>query len=205
MKRPQIVLVLVFTCLSTLSAIGQDVGFGIFAGPNFYTLRRDFQGDVIYAGSSAKQNLKYHVGAFADFNFSSELGLVANIVYQNRTVSLGEDVQLNYLEVNPLLKFDVNSSYGSGFYLKGGFRYSYLLSAKTVKEDVDVQDNFKTSNIGLVGGFGVDITNYMGLELLVDYSPMNIYNDIEAIAITSRLIGGNFRVLFYIEKIINTK
>ncbi len=205
MKLPQIVLVLVVTFFSTVMSMAQNIGFGVLGGPNFYVIRKDFQGDVTYGGSSAKQNIKYHLGAFVDVNFSSELGLVGNFLYQNRTISLDSDVQLLYLDVNPLLKFDVNGSYGSGFYFKGGFRYSHLLSAETVKEELDIQETIKSSNIGLIGGFGVDVSNFLGLELLVDYSPMNTYKDVGDVSITSRMVGGNFRVIFYIERIVNTR
>ena len=205
MRRPQTLLALIFICFSSISTLCQDIGFGVLGGPNFYTIRRESNGDVIYDGTSAKQNLKYHFGAFVDVNFSSNLGVVGNVVYQNRTISLEPDTQFNYLDFNPLLKFDVNQSYGNGFYLKGGFRYSVLLSAKTVEGDIDVQDAFKSSNIGLVGGFGLDVSSFLGLEVLVDYSPMNIVKDVDGASVTSRLVGGNFRLVFYIEKVLNNR
>ena len=206
MKRPQTLLALVFICFSSLTCLCQDIGFGVLGGPNFYTTRVEtLDGDISYDGSSSKTNLHYHFGAFVDFSFSSELGIVGNVVYQNRGLALNPDTKLNYLDINPLLKYDVNRSYGQGFYLKGGLRYSFLLSAKTFEGDMDVKDAFKSSNLGLVGGFGADISNFLGIELLVDYSPMNIFEDVDGESITSRLIGGNVRVVFYIEKVLNNR
>ncbi|MGJ8593141.1 MAG: outer membrane beta-barrel protein [Aquaticitalea sp.] len=206
MKRPQIVSVTFILCFLSLSAFSQNIGFGILGGPNYYTLRVDSSdGETTFDGSSAKKNIQYHVGAFLDVNFSSALGLNGNIVYQRRGLSLDPDTKLEYIDINPLLKFDVNNSYGNGFYLKGGFRYSFLLSAQTFDEDVDVKEAFNNSNIGVVGGFGVDVSDFLGLELLVDYSPMNIFEDVDGASITSRLIGGNFRLVFYIEKVLNNR
>ena len=69
-------------------------------------------------------------------------------------MSLDPDVAFDYLDISAFLKFDVNNSYGSGFYLKVGIRYSLVLSAKTFEGKADVKDAFKNSNFGLVGGFG---------------------------------------------------
>lgn len=204
MKRPPTLLAFISICFCSLTSMSQNIGFGILGGPNYYTTcvnNRD--GGLAYGGSSAKKNVQYHFGGFVDVNISDALGIIGNVIYQKRGLSLDPDVKFGYLDINPLLKFDVNHSYGTGFYLKGGLRYSLLLNAKTFEENIDVKDAFKKSNFGIVGGFGVDVSNYLGVELLVDYSPMNLFEDIECESITSRFIGGNFRVVFYIEKVLN--
>ncbi len=202
MKSPHTLLVL-FIFIS-FASFSQNIGFGILGGPNYYTTRvENIDGELSYDGSSAKKNIQYHFGGFVDVNFSGSLGVIGNIIYQKRGLSLDPDVAFDYLDISPLLKFDVNNSYGSGFYLKGGIRYSLLLSAKTFEGKADVKDAFKNSNFGLVGGFGADAGKYLGIELLVDYSPMNIFEDINGEAITSRLVGANIRILFYFERVFN--
>jgi hypothetical protein len=198
MKKLIILFLPVF--LFTSTAFSQEVSYGFNVGFNYYSFFTETnEGEPKLAETSMSTNLQYHLGGYIDIPIDSNFGIIGNVVYQNRSVELPEnqDTRLDYLDINPLLKYDLNGSYGQGVYLKAGVRYSILLSAKLFEDLQDVSGEFNKSNFGVDLGIGYDITKAFGVELILDYSPTDFSEEI-----TSQLAGVDFRFIIDLQDLL---
>ena len=204
--KKRLIYFMVITGFTSFTLNAQNISYGLNGGINYYTMViEDSRFDrTRFQHSASSTNLQYHFGVFIDYNLNEKIGVIGNIIYQNRSFQPlnNPDTSLKYIDISPLLKFDSNNTYGSGFYFKGGLRYSFLLSAKTIENKIDVKDTFNSTNLGLILGLGMDISKYIGTELIFDYSPSNAYKNIDGIRIKSNIVGANLRVIVDLEKLL---
>jgi len=147
MKKMAIVLAL----LLAISAFAQGISFGVKGGVNYTSL----SGDDVPDGLSWK--LGFGGGVVAALNVMDMFVIQPEVLY---TMKGGEDpdleysFDLTYVEVPVLLKYSVpmEGMISPNFFV--GPSLGILMSAEL--DEVDVKDDLKTMDFGVVVGAGVD-------------------------------------------------
>ncbi len=178
LKKSAVVLVLVFGMFVVVSAQEQQTSaeknltpkFGIKGGLNLSNL---------YTDQADDNNLKLglNLGLYAKIPIAKGFSLQPELIYSSKGAKLtysGNIIQgskgeyrfnLNYVEVPLLAVINIASNIN----IQAGGYVSYLASAniKDLKDDGTVHDitdlkadNFNRFDYGLVGGIGVDVTNF---------------------------------------------
>ncbi|MCK4571978.1 PorT family protein [candidate division WOR-3 bacterium] len=145
MKKLAIVLVLL---LST-SVFAQGLAFGVKGGINYATLSGD---DVV----DAEWKLGFAAGAVAAFDVMDMLVIQGEVLYSMKGAGYEGDIStdLTYIEIPVLLKYSIPMAGMIAPNLFIGPSLGILLSAES--NDVDVKENTKSMDYGLVFGAGVD-------------------------------------------------
>lgn len=145
MKKLAIVLVLL---LST-SVFAQGLAFGVKGGINYATLSGDNAGD-------AEWKLGFAAGAVAAFDVMDMLVIQGEVLYSMKGAGYEGDIStdLTYIEIPVLLKYTIPMAGMIAPNLFIGPSLGILLSAES--NDVDVKENTKSMDYGLVFGAGVD-------------------------------------------------
>ncbi|RZK05671.1 MAG: hypothetical protein EOO46_15715, partial [Flavobacterium sp.] len=119
-------LFLLFSGFNT--AIAQELSYGALLGYNAYDV--EIVGPLIAGSGQSGLN----IGGFVDYSLNSSFGVRGNLIYssieethygviQGNTLYPYFDVSnIKTLQVQALLRYDVNKEYNKGFYLTGGFR-----------------------------------------------------------------------------------
>jgi len=194
-----------FTILLTSSFLNaQEISYGPILGVNSYDI--EVEGPLSSTGASSSLNF----GGFIDYNFKGNFGIRGNLIYNSINESeyyliengIGQgkfldEVKLNMIQIQGLLKYDVSNNYNKGFYILGGLRMSNVLSAES--NNKDVKEFYKNSNFGIMLGFGVNFLKHFGLELIPDYT---ITNTINSDNNKSKNFGEYLNLTFNLESLI---
>ncbi len=150
-----------------------QVDYGLKAGTGNY--------DVNTANIDSNGNfpLSTHIGGFVGLQFNESLGGVLNVAYNNSEESYGFrgsdqfDIKINTVQIAGHLKFDVNKSYGEGFYLLVGPRISFVGKA-TDEAGQEIEEFYANTRFAAQLGFGINFLKYFGFEVIGDYGLSNI-------------------------------
>lgn len=195
-------LIILSILICGLYSYSQESNYGIRIGVNASGIINDSQntsGDV-----TAPKGVGFIISGFYEYNFSERLGVIGNLNFNKRIVNYDPPkTNLSYLELNPMIKLDVNGSYGNGFYLKTGPNYSLLLSAKENETNQeDNKDDFNNSLLGFNFGFGSDISKAIGVEFIFGYSFSNSLKEVENKDIKSNILSGYLSLVININELI---
>jgi len=136
---------------------------GIKGGLNMFKLYGD---DV----EDAKSLYSFAIGGFITYNFNEMFALQPEIYYsvkgaREETVAGDIDLKLGYIDIPILLKVKLpmeGKSWSPNLY--AGPYFAFLLSADL--EGLDVKDDTKSTDLGLVVGAGIDFMLSEGMRAL---------------------------------------
>ncbi|MEM6515206.1 MAG: porin family protein [Bacteroidota bacterium] len=195
MKKTYLLIILLGFIVNISEA--QEYSYGLQVGTNFSSLLTDR--DVIFNENGSftiPEYAGFNVGVFGEYQFNEQFGLVTNLLYSNRGFDTSPNITVSSLSLNPNLKFDVNKSYGKGFYLKAGLIYSFILDGKS--DTQDLSDTLKNSVFGATLGAGIDFSDIFALELLFDYAFTDLFDTNEK----SKIFGANLLLSIHIQSLI---
>lgn len=164
-------------------ATAQDFSYGVITGVNVYDIEID--GPLIASDGRSGLN----IGGFAEYQLNSSFGVRGNLLYSNvKENDFGiiegstltptySEVNLKIIQLHALVRYDLNKQYNKGFYLTGGLRINYNLSAKT--GDKNLEEFYNKANLGAMLGFGVNFAKHFGLELIPEVNLTNTINSNE--------------------------
>ena len=168
----------------------QELGYGVLIGFNAYDI--EIQGPLIATSASSGLN----IGGFADYQLNSSFGVRGNLIYTRiKESNYGiienssfydtyKSINIKTIQLHSLVRYDVNKEYNKGFYLIGGLRLNYILSAKSDDENLD--KFYKKANLGAMFGFGVNFAKHFGIELIPE---VNLTNTLDSDDNKSRNYG----------------
>ncbi|TDD94213.1 outer membrane beta-barrel protein [Flavobacterium cellulosilyticum] len=190
--------------LLSISYIGfsQNTNYGVIAGMNYYMISIE---GPLYANSGYGPSL----GVFVDHKINSSFGAKANLMY-NKTIEedyyfsdqysnatpLFNKVELNTIQLDALLKFDVNREYNKGFYVLGGIKLTTILNAKSDTNQYLVNDFYKKVNFGGLFGFGFTFLNNFSIEIMGN---TNFTNTLKSDFNKAKNTGGQINLNFNID------
>ncbi len=207
----KIIVVFIFI-ISFFSINAQKISYGLNIGINGY----DIDGKDKITSSDGFSFFNF--GVYLDLKLTNKLGVKGNITYSReregvyaiyRTDRFGFPIlekifsksKLSNIHFYPLLKFDLDADYGKGFYLVGGPRISFIFSSKFEGvQNINSNDFYKSTNAGIMIGFGTTFSKHFGFELIGDYLITNKIN-FENQKITN--FGGFFNFTINLESILN--
>ncbi len=198
----------VFTLLILLlssTMFSQDFSYGLGVGPSFTSSTT-----LGFNRPTTPKGIGQLIYVFGNYKLNNKFSLDTKLGYDNRVVSylnygtFGNNVRtsLKYLIFNPNLKIDLGHDYNKGIYFKTGLRVSQLLSAKDRISKADLKNQFESINLGINLGFGYDINEFVGIELIFDYGLTDEVKNSES---DERLISGMFTINMNLEKILAKK
>jgi len=202
MKKITLIIIF-FTSFNYSKA--QNLSYGTILGFNAYDVEID---GPINAGAGYSG---LNFGGFLDYQLNNSFGVRGNLIYNsvkednyyvlngNQVVGyLFNESKIKSLQINKLLRYDVNKEYNKGFYLIGGFKMTNILNAQF---DGQENDNFyKKVNFGGMLGFGVNFAKHFGIELIPE---VNLTNTIDSENNKSKNFGGYLNLTVNLESIIN--
>lgn len=147
MKKLAIVLVLLFST----SVFAQGLAFGVKGGINYATLSGEDIDDASY-------KLGFAVGAVAAFDVMDMVAIQGEVLYSMKGAedypATGQSTDLTYIEIPVLLKYSIPMAgmIAPNFFV--GPSLGILLTAED--NEVDVKENTKSMDYGIVFGAGVD-------------------------------------------------
>ena len=183
----------------------QNLSYGAILGFNAY----DVEIDGPMNGDGGTSSLNF--GGFLDYQLNKSFGVRGNLIYSNVEEDeyyvlngnqlvgyLFNESKIKSLQIQTLLRYDVNKEYNKGFYFIGGFRMTNILSAKFDGKEND--DFYKKVNFGGMFGFGVNFAKHFGIELIPE---VNLTNTIDSENNKAKNYGGYINLTVNIESIIN--
>jgi hypothetical protein len=194
--------------LLSASCIGfsQNTSYGIVAGMNYYMIEVE---GPLFANAGYGPSL----GAFVDYKINDSFGTKINLLY-NKTIEedyylsdqysnanqVFNKIELNTLQLDALLKFDINKEYNKGFYVLGGFKLTNILNAESDMNQFLINDFYKNVNFGGLLGFGFTFLKSFSLEIMGN---TNFTNTLNSDVNKTKNIGGQVNLNFNIESMIN--
>jgi len=204
MKKIIIGLLFLVSC----SVASQNLRYGLVTGANFYDI--EIKGSLI-ANSGGSY---FNFGGFVDYKLNDRFGVKANLIYTNTeengyfkiinnqiTPLTFSDAKLKTLQLHPLFKFDVRNDYNKGFHFLGGFRTTYVLDAKSDKNQ-DLDDFYHKVNFGGLMGFGTTFLKNISFELVGDF---DLSNTVTIENNKSKNFGCYANLLVNLEPLINKR
>lgn len=170
MMRVCTLLVALVLTVGVSSASAQTgASFGVKAGVNFANL--DFSGDDVNV--SFDQRVGLVAGAFMLFPMTETFGFQVEGLYSQKGAKFEDDdfeesIELDQFEVPVLARYTIPSTTGTSFHLFAGPSFGFKLSAKARSsfdgdddEEIDVDDEYKGLDFGLVFGAGVEFGRFV--------------------------------------------
>jgi hypothetical protein len=170
MKKILYAILLITSC-----ATAQNTHFGVQLTNESYDIEAG--GDL--NGGYGQSRLLF--GGFADHKLNESFGVKGSVSFghlaethyefinSGTATAVFSEAELNVLQIQGLLKFDVNSSYRKGFYLAAGLRMNNI-SGVEIDDAPGLEDSFyRNSNFAMLGGFGTVIVKHFSLDFLFDY------------------------------------
>jgi len=125
----------------------ENLNFGSIIGFNAYDIKVNgpLNGGTGYSG--------FNIGGFADYKLNQSYGVKANFIYSTikevnymsdngqNSDFVFEKVESHTIQVQSLLKYDLNKEYNRGFYLVSGLRITNVLNAKG--DGINIKDFYK--------------------------------------------------------------
>lgn len=208
----KIVAFAVFLVLTISGLSAQSISYGIMLGANFNNIEIDGEGLRGGASHSAfkEPGVPIDLGGYVDFQLNESMGIKANVFYSKTLAdyTLGRlgytservDWVTSSVEVQPLFKYDVNKSYGKGFYLLAGPRLAFVFDQKDVRNNLEGDDFYKSVNFGANLGFGFTVSELIGFEITGNYGLSNL---IDSSHFESTTAGAYANLYFNLDKLIN--
>jgi len=185
------------------TAQSQELSYGLVLGTGVYAINNSG-----LALMNTEGEFHPNLGAYAEYNFTNNIGVKTEIAYttkkatSERDVFLGKvDFDFSYIEITPAFKYDFGNEYRKGFYMTLGPRFSFMTSAKAEGID-DAKDLFKTMDIGGQLGLGYRLFRYFDLQAKVDIG-MTPFFDIEYRDRAASFFGGYLSLNIDLERMIN--
>ena len=177
----------------------EKISYGVSLGTNVYSMFTERNTTFNSNGTfSIPEYAGLHIGVYGNYQLNNQFGIVTDLAYDKRTIDIDPRTNLGFISISPKLKFDVNSSYNQGFYLKSGLRYSILINAETTN-GLDVKEAYKNGLFSINFGIGTNFANVLGLEMILDYSLTDAFDA----DVKSKLFGVYALLTVDIEKLIN--
>ncbi|MEN7548723.1 porin family protein [Rapidithrix thailandica] len=207
------ILTVAFALFAVVFAQAQVSG-GLKAGLNLNNLNSSQD------GFDMDSKLGYHFGAYLEANVSEKFSIQPELLfsaqgakrsetYEDFGIKISDDtkVNLNYLNVPVLVKFNINEM----FNIYAGPQAGFVLSAKTKSEveamghseetEVDIKDDMKSIDFGLTFGVGVNLPAGLNATLRYNLGLSDtrenddegdaIKNGVFQLSVGYRLFGGN--------------
>ena len=156
MNRITLTLVLI---LAFGSLTAQNFNLGIKAGTNFAV-----QSPIADYYNNEDIRVGWHAGVFGNYSFNENLGLQAELNYDQKG-SVTNDVtnKYDYLSVPVLFKYSLGKSWKTplSFNIYAGPYASFLIKAETeldteeTSATIDMKDNTENAELGAIIGFGI--------------------------------------------------
>jgi hypothetical protein len=145
-------LIFTLTLLSLpVFLFAQGVGIGIKAGANFgnFSVETDLASNDINTSSMTS----YHVGAYANFNFSEKWGITPEVLWsaQGAKLDLGGDFNTDYVTVPILLRWKPIKP----LFIEAGPQFNILTKAEA--DGQDVKDDMNGTSYCMAFGAGVNL------------------------------------------------
>jgi hypothetical protein len=153
----KVLSLLAFFSVIAIGSYAQGVSGGLKLGLNLAN-------QTISAGSfttSPSFRPSLHAGGYLTLMISSKLGVQPEVLYSGQGAKSGEyTLKLNYIAVPVLVRFNITDR----FNIHAGPQIGILAAAKAKmgSESEDIKDEFKSTDIGIAAGLGVDLP--MGLN-----------------------------------------
>ncbi|EPR71746.1 hypothetical protein ADIWIN_3193 [Winogradskyella psychrotolerans RS-3] len=169
---------LLITLFITSTFYAQDINFGVVLGGKISTTYADGSSDLNLVDNSGV--ISSYGGFYFDYEITERLGIKSDLVLTHNKLKtsnelITDDIKLNYIVLNPNIKYSFNKDYLEGMYLIGGPNFSFLTSAKS--DNLDFKSNFKKINFGAQLGIGAHINNYFSIEGKFDAGVSNMLED----------------------------
>lgn len=201
MKKIKALLVVFLLCQSLTA---QELSYGPMIGFTGYDV--NINGPI--NGGAGFSSLNF--GGFIDYQLNPSFGVRGSINYSsvkednygstaNRQWTLFfEEAKIQMLQLNGLVRFDVNKSYNKGFYLTSGLKLSNVLN---VKIDGAKNDDFYAKNyLNFMFGFGVMSKDHIGIEIIPE---INVSNTLDYFSDTntSKNYGATINLTYNLDSI----
>ncbi len=154
MKKNILLITLFLLGLSTASA--QSVGIGLRAGLN---LASEYISNNQSPGSSNSTRTGFLLGVYTKFMIASKVGIQPELYYSSTGTTITDQsssgtITSNYLSLPVFFRYNASNN----FHLLVGPQFGILMAAKTTvgSVSVDIKDQFNSTDIGGVVGFGFD-------------------------------------------------
>lgn len=144
---------LIFALFVSVGAFAQGISGGVKAGMNL--ANQTFSANGYTTSPSFLPGI--HAGVYVTAMFSEHLGLQPEVLYSGQGAKSGTSkLKLAYVTVPVLVRYNVNSLLS----FHAGPQIGVLAAAKSKSgssESQDVKDSFKTTDIGIAAGVGIDL------------------------------------------------
>ncbi len=182
--------------LTVPPANAQTIGGGVKAGIDFANISSSGGGVSV----SPSNRTGFIVGVFADLPVAPHFAIQPEALYVMKGASLALDVigfsgtgtvKFDYLEIPVLAKVSVPTSSEAVPYVFAGPTFSFLLRAKATATgfpDTDVKSDFKTTDVGIAFGGGVQFGMFLA-ELRYTLGLTNIDNTNSGITEKNRALA----------------
>jgi len=150
MKTSTTALILVL--LVSIGSYAQGLSGGVKAGLNL--ANQTYSGNGYTTSPSFLPAL--HAGVYLTAMLSEHIGVQPELLYSGQGAKSGsEKWKLSYVSIPVLFRYNVNSLLS----FHAGPQFGVLLSAKDKigSNTVDIKDNFKSSDVSLALGVGIDL------------------------------------------------
>lgn len=149
---------------------------GVRAGYNLSNLNGDMAEDM-----DTKSLSGYHIGLFTEFPVAPRFSIQPEVIYSTQGAkfeAFGQDADLRtqYLNVPVLAKFYV----ADGFNLQAGPQIGFLTGAEWQADgidDVDVSDNLKGTDFGLLLGAGYKVAQGVTIDARYNMGLSNTFDE----------------------------
>jgi opacity protein-like surface antigen len=135
---------------------------------------------------AASSRLGFNAGAYGDYFFSERWSLKLKLLYDQKGFADGfffdsngtftTDFVLGYLTTPVMANWHFGKN--RNWYLNFGPHAGFLLSAKTMENDIDVKEAFNSTDFGLALGLGVKFAVSDSSHLFIEYAGQSGFSDI---------------------------
>jgi hypothetical protein len=190
------------------NVFGQNNSFGLIVNTSVYEhkeIKMPCSEGNLCTGSD--EGPFFYFGIYYEQNLKNKIGLRGSLLIGQKkegfailsTERIDDDfiVKNTSLEINPVIKYSLGNNYDSGFYIIAGPRITFIM--KTEIDKNEIKDFYKSTNLGVQVGFGINFLEYFSFEIkgfhgttkFLDIDEKNYY------------VNGSASVIFKLDKLIN--
>jgi hypothetical protein len=142
-----------------------QLSYGLTAGINLASYKESALGISV----TSSNRTSFILGGFIDYELQEGFSILSGLQLAGMGGSYsGEVFKLNYLQLPVLAKYNVTDN----IYVNAGTQLGILVSAKV--GEIDVKTDFIATDLHLVGGGGIDITDNIGAQIRYGFSLGNV-------------------------------
>ena len=181
MRKIYVLISLLSLSLSVWAQSKGNIEFGLMVGYNSSTVSTSDN-----FGDEPDTYSNFNAGASADFYFSDRWSIKVKGLYDGKgfskaIVTLPEgdfvtDVKLNYITVPVMANWHFGSK--RNWYLNFGPYVGFLIAAKETRFNIDLKENFKSTDAGLAFGIGVKIPVSDKLRIFFEFDGQGGFSNI---------------------------